>query len=88
MPMINRRDHPVGWALLLYELSDAHEHLGKLLQTMEADSEYSEPELRGELGHVLAHLHRAWHRRDFAEDITEAQWQQFRGAPNDLEPLA
>ena len=30
--MINRDLHPAGWAALVYELEDAHEHLGQLIK--------------------------------------------------------
>lgn len=30
--MIDRGCSPVGWAMLMYELDDAHEHLGNLLK--------------------------------------------------------
>ena len=86
--MINRNDNPVGWAMFLSELEDAHEHLGDLIKEMTADLEYGEPELRIDLGHVYAHLNRAWRRRLVAEDLTEAEWEDARAFPNDLEPVA
>jgi hypothetical protein len=30
--MINRTDNPVGWAMLLSDLDEAHEHLGNLIK--------------------------------------------------------
>ena len=30
-PMINQEKHPVGWALLMYELEDAQNHLAQLI---------------------------------------------------------
>jgi len=79
--MINRTDNPVGWSLLLSELEDAHEHLGNLIKEISDGSEYGEPELQIDLGHVYAHLNRAWRRRVIAEDFSEAEWEAARAFP-------
>ena len=42
----------MAWAMLSYELEDAAEHLVELLRRMEERSDYGEPELRIDLGHV------------------------------------
>ena len=86
--MINRTESPVGWANLLSDLEDAHEHLGNLMKEIAADVEYGEPEFRIDLGHVYAHLNRAWHRRLIVEDFTETQWAAAGSFPNDIEPVA
>ncbi|RYG56778.1 hypothetical protein EON80_28985 [bacterium] len=86
--MINRKEHPIGWSLLLDDLSDAHEHLGTLLKEIAEDPEYGEPELRVELGHVFAHLNRAWCRRNIPEDFADSDWECASAFPSDLEPLA
>lgn len=86
--MINRTDNPVGWAMLLSDLDDAHEHLGNLIKEIAADPEYGEPELRVDLGHVYAHLNRAWRRREITEDFTDSELVAAGAFPNDLEPVA
>jgi len=86
--MINRTDNPLGWAMFLYDLEDAHEHLGNLIKQLTSEVEYGEPELRIDLGHVYAHLNRAWRRRLVAEDFTAAEWEAAGAFPNDLEPVA
>ena len=90
--MINPVDHPVGWALLLYELEDANEHLGDLIRDMVADADYSDEVLRVQLGHVYAHLNRAWCRRNVTEDFSkenyDEQWDKATKFPNDIEPLS
>ncbi len=86
--MINRKDSPMAWGMLLSELEDAHEHLGNLIKDMSADPEYGEPELRVDLGHVYAHLNRAWRRRLKREDFTDSEWDVAREFPDDLEPIA
>ena len=72
--MINANDNPVQWALLLEELNEAHEHLGKLISEMTAHSDYDEPHLRVDMGHIMAHLNRAWARRNCTRDLTDDEW--------------
>ena len=86
--MINRSDNPVGWAMLLSDLEDAHEHLGNLIKEISADAEYGEPEFRIDLGHVYAHLNRAWRRRLVAQDFSDSEWEAAGRFPDDLEPVA
>ena len=86
--MINRQQHPIGWSFLLDELSDAHEHLGTLLKEIAENPEYGESELRIDLGHVFAHLNRAWYRRNVPEDFADWDWETASAFPSDLEPLA
>ena len=86
--MINRKDNPVGWNFFLNELEDAHEHLGSLIKEVSESKDYGEPELRIDLGHVFAHLNRAWHRRNVSEDFTEQEWEAAGQFPKDLDPVA
>ncbi len=86
--MINSKDHPVGWDLLFCELEEAHEHLGSLLKDISTNAEYSEESFRIDLGHVYAHLNRAWRRRHVREDMTEAEWSAGREFPSDIQPIA
>jgi hypothetical protein len=52
--MINIRDHPIGWAQMMFNLEDAHEHLGDLIKEMETDPDFGDSELAVSLGHVVA----------------------------------
>jgi hypothetical protein len=85
--MIKKDSDPVGWASLMYELEDAHEHLGKLIIAMNTDADYGDEEFRIDLGHVYAHLNRAWNRRNNPEKIPEDQWSVASRFPEDLEPV-
>lgn len=85
--MISRHENPLGWSLFLYELADAHEHLGELLREAQESLDFDEPELRIALGHVYAHLNRAWTRRNVAEDFPDSQWEMASRFPGDLEPI-
>ena len=86
--MINRKEHPIGWSFFLDELEDAHEHLGTLIKELSESSDYTEAELRVDLGHVYAHLNRAWFRRNVPEHMSDAQWNTASQFPGDLEPVA
>jgi hypothetical protein len=85
--MIERETHPVGWALLMYELDDAHDHLGNLLKNIAENPEFSEGDLRVELGHVYAHLNRAWSRRNVPDDLSKSEWEAASEYPSDLDPI-
>lgn len=86
--MINKVEHPVAWSLLLYELEDAREHLGVLIKEMTTEQDFAEPELRISLGHVAAHLNRAWNSRNSTGTLSPEQRNAFREFPQDLEPIA
>lgn len=86
--MLTNAEHPVAWALLVSELEDAREHLETLIQRMSADGTIDEADFRVQLGHVFAHLNRAWHSRhdpDLAEMPAELDAQRSR-FPEDLKP--
>lgn len=85
--MINPKDNPLGWSSFLYELADAHEHLGNLLKEVSANPEFDEEELRIDLGHVYAHLNRAWFRRNVPDDFPESEWERASQFPTDVPPI-
>jgi hypothetical protein len=85
--MINKQKHPVAWAALMYELEDAREHLSHLISEIESDPDYSEGNFRVDLGHVYAHLNRAWHGRNAVNGLPEKDWQSASQFPQDLEPV-
>ena len=85
--MINPKDNPIGWDSFLYELSDAHEHLGDLLKELSANTECDEVELRIALGHVYAHLNRAWFRRNVPDDFPESEREMASQFPTYVPPV-
>ena len=85
--MINKDSAPIGWDGLMYELEDAHEHLGALISHMNNDPDFDETNFRIELGHVFSHLNRAWHRRDSVEGLNEEEWLAASDFPTDLDKI-
>ena len=87
--MLSQEEHPVGWAMLMYELADAHEHLGNLIAEMQAAGGSDEDEFAIDLGHVFAHLNRAWHGRNDPQLDTLPYEQRAERSryPCDLPPV-
>jgi len=85
--MINKVDHSIGWAFLLDELEDAHEHLEALLKEIAEVPDYAEENLRIDLAHIFAHLNRAWYGRNVPEDMDDASWEKACAFPKDLDPI-
>lgn len=78
-------------AIIGYNLSDAQDHLGELLQEMKDDPEFGEAEFRLGLAHVYAHLNRAWHQRNASEeeiDQPDAHWEIWSRFPTGIQPIA
>lgn len=87
MPMINKTENPVSWTLLLTELDEAREHLESLTNKMNETGSIDDSEFSVDLGHVYAHLNRAWHSRNQDAEITEEQWPVFSQFPKDIKPV-
>jgi hypothetical protein len=83
--MIDRKLQPVEWAAFLYELEDAKEHLEALIKDIGHDLDYDENNLRVDLGHIYAHLNRAWRRSMKAVD--DGEWDKASQFPDDLMPV-
>lgn len=83
--MIDKKLQPVEWAAFMYELEDAREHLEKLIKDLEQSADYGEAELRVDLGHVYAHLNRAWRRS--SKELADEDWDSASQLPDDLKPV-
>lgn len=87
--MLTNAEHPVAWAMLMNEVQEAHEHLGKLLAEMGRQNEIDEADFAVQIAHVFAHLNRAWHgRNDVALDQCSGDAFRERSRfPVDLRPV-
>ncbi len=83
--MIDKNKNPVEWAGLMYELEDAHEHLGNLILEMTNDPEFDEIDFKIQLQHIFSHLSRAWHRREFDRNLSEDEWMKASKFPKELD---
>jgi hypothetical protein len=86
--MINPNDNPVQWALLVEELNEAKEHLEGVIMNMISRRDYDETYFQVDMGHIMAHLNRAWSSRNHPRELTDEEWEAFREYPKDLQPIA
>lgn len=85
--MINERNNPVEWSMLIYELDDAREHLETLLREMSDADDFTDGDLAVHLGHIFAHLNRAWNTRNLESELTSDQTDAASQFPTDLKPI-
>jgi hypothetical protein len=83
---MDRKTNPVEWALFMHQLQDAREHLDRLTQELDDAGRFGEEDLYIQLGHIYAHLNRAWHSRNHVGDVTDNLFRQFSRLPDDLDP--
>ncbi len=79
--MINNQNNPVNWAMLLYELSDAHEDLGNIFNEMNDAGKIDEVDFRIRLGHIYSHLNAAWNSRNRESETTDKEYEGERQFP-------
>jgi hypothetical protein len=87
--MISRTEHPVSWAMLMFELSDAQEHLGALIEQMSKAGTIDDEDFSIQMGHIYAHLNRAWHGRDDQglDDVPAEVFAERSKFPVDIKPI-
>ena len=85
--MIDKEGNPVEWAMLLYELEDAREHLSSLVNQMNAAGGIDEVDYAVQLGHVFAHLNRGWNPRSLKGEIPDGEREKFTRFPDNLDPV-
>lgn len=86
--MLNQAEHYVAWALLAHELDEARDHLESLVTEMASAGRIEEGEFQVQLGHVFAHLNRAWHSRNDPnfDQLSQDEYVKRGQFPRDLEP--
>lgn len=85
--MINAQQNPEAWALLVMEMDEAREHLAALVDRMGRAGCLEKAVFAVELGHVFAHLNRAWHSRGQDAAVTPEQRVACSDFPTDLRPV-
>jgi hypothetical protein len=85
--MLNRDADPVAWTQFMYELEDAHEHLGNLIALLTSGQQIDDTHFAVDLGHVYAHLNRAWHSKNETNQISDENWPKYTEFPTDVRPV-
>ena len=70
----------------MYELKDAKEHLIDLINTMNSQGNIDEFDYEINLGHIYAHLNRAWNSRSIIGEYTDKTRSIISAFPKDIEP--
>lgn len=86
MLMINSKTNSIEWSTLLYELGDASEHILNLINQMQSNGKIDKEDYEVQLGHIFAHLNRAWHTRNKVGEYSDEEREQFTEFPKDLYP--
>ena len=85
--MISDAENPVEWELLISELHEAREHLENLTKSMSERGTIDEGNYSVEIGHLYAHLNRAWNSRRLPHKIPEHEWAIYSAFPDDIDPV-
>lgn len=86
--IVEQSTNHVGWAMLVQELDDAREHVASMLTQMVSAGRIDEEDFAVQLGHVYAHLNRAWNGRQDPETATADEgWNACSDFPADLNPV-
>jgi polyhydroxyalkanoate synthesis regulator phasin len=83
--MINNKNNPVEWALLIYELDELREHVESLVDQMSNDGHISNEEYETHIGHLYAHLNRSWNSRNSIDEDVSEKFNEFTKFPTDIE---
>ena len=83
--MINDKENPVEWALLIYELDELREHVESLVNQMNNEGQISEEEYETYIGHLYAHLNRSWNSRNSIGEHKIDNFNELTKFPTDIE---
>ncbi len=84
--MINEKENYLAWVQLIDSLDEAKEHLEELTNRMTQDNDFEEADFSVHLGHVYAHLNRAWNGRSSEKGIVDEDWNEISKFPTDIKP--
>jgi hypothetical protein len=85
--VISKKNNPVEWSQLLYELDDAKEHLESLIEEMTKSKDFDEIDFGIALRHIYSHLNRAWNAKDHIGEVSTEDFDNYSNMPTDLKPL-
>ena len=68
----------------MYELDDLKEHLESLIDQMNNSGEIEAEDYQTQIGHLYAHLNRAWNSRNDITDIDDKNFEKLSEFPKDI----
>ena len=83
--MINSKNNPVEWALLIIQMQDAQESLSDLIQNMSETGKIDEVEFQIEIIHIYHHLNTAWNSRNRDREPTDGDFETEEKFPKDID---
>lgn len=84
---MDKNENYLVWVQVVDELSEAKEHLDKVIKEITGEAQMLEDDLKVDLGHVYAHLNRTWHLRNSKEGVEKENWGEISKFRDDLEPV-
>ena len=85
--MINGKENPVEWPVMLMELEEVKEHLDSLVDQMHAADMIDEEDFRVQIFHAISHLNRLWNARCYVGEIDQELHDDFSKTPIDFKPI-
>lgn len=85
--MINEKQNPVEWALIIMELDEAKEHIESLVSEMTQMGGIEESILQVKLFHAITHLNRIWNRRNHLGEVSDQESECFSKTPIEFKPI-
>jgi len=73
--------------MLAYEIDDAIEHLQELRKSLEPGGVVEPEDFRVQVGHVYAHVNRAWNCRNRLGESTDEIFELESQFPSDIDPV-
>ncbi len=85
--MINKKENPVEWALMMYELEETEEHLSDLMKVLQSKEAIDEPDFKVQISHIYTHLNRIYNSRNHVGEITDKDSYKYSYFPKDIKPV-
>ncbi|WP_444888826.1 hypothetical protein [Microbulbifer sp. JMSA008] len=85
--MINAKDNPVEWPLMLMELGEIKEQIEPLANQMKNDGLIDDEDFKVQIFHTISHLNRLWNGRNQVGEIGQDLHSELSKTPADFIPL-
>lgn len=85
--LISKKDNPVEWSLIIYDLDELEEHLTNFIEDFHSKDQYDEEEYKIKIGHLYAHLNRIYNSRNHIGEISDEEFEKYSNFPLDIKPV-